>query len=228
MEILVGRAGNQSLIINDGSVDKIHCKLIVFDSGLVAVANISRKGTLVNGVPVMRQTIVKPDDELRLGDSFTVRVKELLVQENYAAYTSYLYVARKYTSQAELEAFIHAAACKSASEMPDYVMPVVNSTLAYYYIQGGQLYQAQMLLYDAGDQLYDLQDGSEILQGVYASLLGLVGWLYLEAGRYAEARTCAEGALQIFNRLPAGTLSTTPEQLAEVEKLDGRLKQILD
>lgn len=228
MEILVGRAGNQSMIINDESVCKLHCKLIVFDSGLVAVVNIGNKGTFVNGEPVMKQTIVKPDDELRLGETFTVKVKDLLVQENYAAYTSYLYVAKKYTTQSELEAFISAAVCKSANEMPAYVMPVIKSTLAYYYIQSGQLYQAQMLLYQEGDALYDMQDGSELLQGVYASVLGLVGSLYLEAGRYTEAKECADGAQQIFNRLPKGTLSTTPEQLEAVNELNQRLNQILN
>ena len=152
----------------------------------------------------------------------------MLVQENYAAYTYYLYVAKKYTTQSELEAFINAAVCKSANDMPAYVMPVIKSTLAYYYIQSGQLYQAQMLLYQEGDVLYDMQDGSEILQGVYASVLGLVGMLYLEAGRYAEAKTCAVGAQQIFNRLTKGTLSTTPEQLETVNELNQRLNQILN
>lgn len=58
----------------------------------------------------MRKTLVKPDDELRLGDSFIVKVRDLLVQEDYAAYTNYLYVAKKYTNEAEVEAFITAAA----------------------------------------------------------------------------------------------------------------------
>lgn len=226
MEVLVGRAGNQAMTINDSSVAKIHCKLMVMDSGLITVENMSRQGTYLNGDPVMRKTLVKPDDELRLGDSFIVKVRDLLVQEDYAAYTNYLYVAKKYTNEAEVEAFITAAAKKSAQEMPPYVMPVVKLTLAYYYIQCGELYKAQMLIYKEGDAIYDMQDGSELLQGIYASVLELCGSLYLEAGRYAEAKEAADGAMSIFKRLPTDTLSTTKEQIEAVNELHEQLSVI--
>lgn len=51
MEVLVGRAGNQAMTINDSSVAKIHCKLMVMDSGLITVENMSRQGTYLMVIP---------------------------------------------------------------------------------------------------------------------------------------------------------------------------------
>lgn len=228
MEILVGRGGNQGIAIDDVSVSKIHCKIEVLDSGLIALTNLSAKGTWLNGAKVIKRTLIKPDDELRLGDSYTVKVKDLLTQENYKAYTSYLYVRDRYGSEGDLEAFIRTAAKLSAEEMPDYVMPVVKSTLAYYYIQGDKLYEAQMLLYEVGDLLYDMQDGSELLQGVYASILDLVGRLYLEAGRYQEAKETADDADKIFKRIQPNQFSSTQAQRDSVAQLLDNVNAILN
>ena len=169
MDILVGRGGNQGMIIDDESVSKIHCKIEVLDSGRMALTNLSAKGTWLNGIKLIKRTLVKPDDELRLGPTYTVQVKELLTQENYNAYTNYIYVAERYKTKGDLEAFINAAAKHSAGNMPSYVMPVSKSTMAYYEIQEDKLYDAQMLLYEVGDQLYEMQDGTELLQGIYGS-----------------------------------------------------------
>jgi tetratricopeptide (TPR) repeat protein len=213
MDILVGRGGNQGLVIEDENVSKIHCKIEILDSGRMTVTNLSVKGTWLNGDKLVKRTLVKPDDELRLGTSFTVRVKDLLVQENYNAYTNYLYIADRYKSKDDLEAFINTAAKHSVSQMPGYVMPVVKSTLAYYDIQEGRLYDAQTLLYDVGDQLYEMQDGSELLQGIYASVLDLIGKLYVEVGKYDEAKIAADAATKIFRRIKPGQISSSEKQI---------------
>lgn len=114
------------MIIDDESVSKIHCKIEVLDSGRMALTNLSAKGTWLNGIKLIKRTLVKPDDELRLGPTYTVQVKELLTQENYNAYTNYIYVAERYKTKGDLEAFINAAAKYSAGNMPNYVMPVVK------------------------------------------------------------------------------------------------------
>lgn len=226
MEILIGRGGNQGMVISDSGVSKIHCRLEVFDSGMMALTNLSPKGTWLNGIRLAKRTVVKPDDEVRLGSTFTVKVKDLLVQENYSAYTSYLYVSERYKSRADLEAFILTASRLSASEMPAYVMPVVRTTMAYYDIMDGNLYNAQQTLYDVGDQLYEMQDGTELLQGIYASVLGLVGLLYTEAGRYAEAQQAVDSAATIFGRIAPDMLSSTPQQRQAVADLQEKINSV--
>lgn len=227
MEILVGRGGNQSLAIDDENVSKIHCKIEVLDSGRMAVTNLSAKGTWLNGDKLIKRTLVKPDDELRLGPSFMVHVKDLLVQESYNAYTNYLYIADRYKSKGDLEAFINTAAKRSADQMPDYVMPVAKSTLAYYDIQDDKLYDAQMLLYEVGDQLYEMQDGSELLQGIYASVLDLVGKLYVEVGKYEDAKIAADAAAKIFRRIKPGQISSSDEQIESATQLAKSINAIL-
>lgn len=227
MDILVGRGGNQGLVIDDESVSKIHCKIEVLDSGRMALTNLSAKGTWVNGAKIVKRTLVKPDDELRLGPTFTVHVRDLLAQENYKAYTNYLYVADRYKSKGDLEAFVNTAAKRSAGNMPDYVMPVAKSTLAYYAIQEDKLYDAQMLLYEAGDQLYEMQDGSEVLQGIYASVLDLVGKLYVEVGKYDEAKIAADAAINIFHRIKPRLISSSDEQIESATRLQESVNAVL-
>lgn len=227
MDILVGRGGNQGMIIDDESVSKIHCKIEVLDSGRMALTNLSAKGTWLNGIKLIKRTLVKPDDELRLGPTFTVHVRDLLTQENFNAYTNYLYVADRYKSKGDLEAFINTAAKRSAGNMPDYVMPVTKSTLAYYNIQEDKLYDAQMLLYEAGDQLYEMQDGSELLQGIYASILDLVGKLYVEVGKYDEAKIAADAAIKIFHRIKPEQISSSEEQIESATQLSESINTIL-
>ena len=227
MDILVGRGGNQGMVIDDESVSKIHCKIEVLDSGRMALTNLSAKGTWLNGSKLIKRTLVKPDDELKLGPTFTIHVRDLLTQENYKAYTNYIYVADRYKSKGDLEAFIHTAAKRSAGNMPDYVMPVTKSTLAYYDIQEDKLYDAQMLLYEVGDQLYEMQDGSELLQGIYASILDLVGKLYVEIGKYDEAKIAADAAIKIFHSIKPGQISSSEEQIESATQLSESINAIL-
>lgn len=114
MNILVGRGGNQSLNISDESVSKIHCKLEVSDSGMITLTNLSAAGTWLNDVKVIKRTVVKPTDELRLGPSFTVQVKDLLTQENYTisdnCMTDSLWAAVEYGWSCSMRQKIAAAA----------------------------------------------------------------------------------------------------------------------
>lgn len=205
--------------INDPGVSKVHCKLEVSDTGMITLSSLSAGGTWLNGMKVVKRMVVKPTDELRLGSSFTVQVKDLLTQENYNDYTNYIYVTERFKSVADIEAFINTASKHSVDEMPAYVMPVVRSALAYYYIQEGRLYDAQMLLYEVGDLLYGMQDGTELLQGVYASILDLVGKLYVEVGKLQEAKICADAATGIFRRIAPDKPYSTVAQRESVQQL---------
>ena len=215
MEILVGRGGNQSMPITDDQVSRIHCKIEVMDSGHIAVTNLSAAGTLLNGIRLVKRTLVKPEDTLQLSPSFTATVEELIKATDYDTYTWHQVVLRKYPTARELQVFINTSMQRTDVQMAPYVMPVVKSAMAYCLIDEGKYWEAQSLIYEAGDTLYDLQDGSELLQGIYASMLTVCARLYLAVHRLDVAHEAIDGALSIFDRLPSGCTGATEEQREE-------------
>lgn len=77
MEIIVGRKGTQRTSITDVSVSREHCKLSLNVNGTYTLENLSINGTFVDDVNVVR-TIVTVDSVIRLGNSFTIAVRDLL------------------------------------------------------------------------------------------------------------------------------------------------------
>lgn len=223
MEILVGRGGNQSMPITDEQVSRIHCKIEVMDSGHISVTNLSAGGTWLNGTRLVKRTLVKPQDMLRLGPSFTATVEQLTATTDYDAYTCHQVVLRKYPTARELQVFINTSAQRAESQMAPYVMPVVKSAMACCLIDEGKYWEAQGLIYEAGDTLYDLQDGSDLLQGIYASILTVCARLYKAVNRLDAAREAIKGALSIFDRLPTGCAGASEEQRQEATSLDAEI-----
>lgn len=201
--------------ITDEQVSRIHCKIEVMNTGHIAVTNLSASGTWLNGIRLVKRTLVKPQDTLRLGPSFTATVEQLTATTNYDAYTCHQTVLRKYHTARELQVFINTSAQKADGMMAPYVMPVVKSAMAYCLIDEGKYWEAQKLVYEAGDALYDMQDGSELLQGIYASVLSVCARLYMAVNRYDVASEAINGALSIFERLPQGCAGTSEEQRQE-------------
>jgi len=219
MEILVGRGGNQSMPIFDEQVSRIHCKIEVMDSGHIAVTNLSAGGTWLNGIRLAKRTLASLQDTLRLGPTFSATVEELISATDYSSFINYQAVRRKYPTARELQVFINTSAYRSESKMPPFVMPVVKSAMADCLIEEGKYWEAQRLVYDAGDMLYDLQDGSELLQGIYASVLLVCARLYIAIGRLDVAEEAINGATGIFDRLPLGCAGADGELREEAAAL---------
>ena len=87
----------------------------------------------------------------------------------------------------------------------------------------GKYWEAQNLIYEAGDTLYDMQDGSDVLQGVYASMLVVCARLYLKVGRLDVGLEAINGAISIFDRLPAGILGNSAEQREEANVIAAQI-----
>ena len=215
MEILVGKGGNQSMPITDETVSRIHCKIEVFDSGFIAVTNLSASGTFLNGQKLVKRTLVKREDELQLGIRFKATVHELLDNVNYETFTWHQVVRNKYLTSNALQAFVSTSAQKVSDQLPIYFMPVVKSAMAYFMMDENKFREAQDLIYEAGDMLYDMQDGSELLQGIYASVLTVCARLYLQVDRLDVAKETILGAAGIFARLPEDCLGCSMEQRKE-------------
>lgn len=219
MEILVGKGGNQSMPITDETVSRIHCKIEVLDSGYIAVTNLSASGIFLNGQKLVKRTLVKREDELQLGVRFKATIRELLDNVNYETFTWHQVVRDKYLTSNALQTFINTSAQKVNDQLPCYFMPVVKSAMAYYMTDENKFREAQNLVYEAGDILYDMQDGSELLQGIYASILTVCARLYLHVDRLDVAKEAILGAADIFNRLPSDGLGCSMEQRKETFSL---------
>ena len=215
MDILVGKGGNQSMPITDETVSRIHCKIEVLDSGIIVVTNLSAAGTFLNGQKLVKRTLVKREDELQLGVRFKATIHELLDNVNYETFTWHQVVREKYLTSNALQAFIDTSAKKINNQLPRYFMPVVKSAMAYYMMDESKFREAQNLIYEAGDMLYDMQDGSELLQGIYASVLTVCARLYLLVDRLDVAKETILGAAGIFDRMPSDRLGCSMEQRKE-------------
>ena len=100
--------------------------------------------------------------------------------------------------------------------------------MAYYMTDENKFREAQNLVYEAGDILYDMQDGSELLQGIYASILTVCARLYLHVDRLDVAKEAILGAADIFNRLPSDGLGCSMEQRKETFSLAAEILTKLD
>ena len=227
MEILVGRGGNQSMPITDETVSRIHCKIEVLDTGHIAVTNLSTAGTLLNGQKLVKRTLAKKSDILQLGQKFHATIGDFIEKEDYSAYTCHQVVQRKYPSSRELRVFLSTSSQRAADQMTSYAIPVAKSAQACYLMDEGKYWEAQNLIYEAGDTLYDMQDGSDILQGIYATMLAVCARLYLKVGRLDVALETINGALSIFDRLPADVPGNNIEQREEANQIATQIDSLI-
>lgn len=200
MEILVGRGGNQCMPIDDEGVSKIHCKIEILESGRIVVNNLSALGTKINGVPISKRTIVKPQDMIRLGTEFEVSISQLIEVEDYSKYYYWQAVSNKYPTIDALQVFL-STSLKSSTNIEPYVISMANATLAYYKMQSGNLRESQLELYEISDFLYSIQDGNYKLQIAYASIMELVARLYIAAEKFDVAKLALDGCIGVLNRL---------------------------
>lgn len=223
MDILVGRGGNQSMPIIDETVSRIHCKIEVLDNGYIAVTNLSTAGTMLNGQKLVKRTLAKKSDILQLGQNFQASICDLIEKEDYSAYTCHQVVQRKYPSSRELQVFLSTSSQRASDQLTNYAIPVAKSAQACYLMDEGKYWEAQNLIYEAGDTIYDMQDGSDVLQGVYASMLVVCARLYLKVGRLDVGLEAINGAISIFDRLPDDIFGNSAEQREEANLIASQI-----
>ena len=67
-DITIGRATENDIVIPKGNVSKRHARVVFKDGRLVVVDLNSTNGTFINGQKVTKPTVLRPDDELAIGD----------------------------------------------------------------------------------------------------------------------------------------------------------------
>ena len=108
---------------------------------------------------------------------------------------------------------------RASDQLTSYAIPVAKSAQACYLMDEGKYWEAQNLIYEAGDALYDMQDGSDILQGIYATMLVVCARLYMKVGRLDVGLEAINGAISIFDRLPADIPGNSAEQRGEADQI---------
>lgn len=66
-EVVVGRSPYCTLVIDDGSVSRLHARLRLIGDRVVLEDAQSRNGTFVNERAITKPTVVTKDDRIRLG-----------------------------------------------------------------------------------------------------------------------------------------------------------------
>lgn len=90
------------------------------------------------------------------------------------------------------------------------------------YLLDDQYRMSQQCLYEAGDLLYDTQDGTQSLECCYASILYITAYLYRETNHINEAVQAAAGVVSIYERWE----NEVPDE--EIASANALLADILD
>lgn len=205
MDIIVGRGGNQAADLSEAGVAPAHC-LISSDGTYYTVKPASVSPTLVDGERVWNTggETFTGDSKITVGE-FSAPITELAKPMDVAEISDWGVASRRLKDTNAAGAFLDITVYEyfdsdEENGGADYVFLWDNiaACKAFQLIDEGKLRAAQELLYEAGDDLYAAQDGSMKLKGAYASVLVLLGKLYIAAGREDVARVALAGARKVF------------------------------
>ena len=206
MDIIVGRGGNQAADLSGAGVAPAHC-IISSDGTYYTVKPISVSPTFVDGERVWATNgeSFTPDSKITVGE-FTAPIAEIVKPMDGTGITDWGIASRRMKDVNAAGAFLDITVYEyfdsdEENGGADYVFLWDNiaACKAFHLIDEGKLRTAQELLYEAGDDLYAAQDGSMKLKGAYASVLVLLGKLYIAAGREDVAREALDGARKVFS-----------------------------
>jgi len=205
MDIIVGRGGNQAADLSEAGVAPAHC-VISSDDTFYKVKPSSILPTIVDGERVWAANgeSFTPDSKITVGE-YTAPISEIIKPMDVAEITDWGVASRRLKDTNAAGAFLDITVYEyfdgdEENGGADYVFLWDNiaACKAFHLIDEGKLRAAQELLYEAGDDLYAAQDGSMKLKGAYASVLELLGKLYIAAGREDAAREALAGARKVF------------------------------
>lgn len=208
IDIIVGRGGNQAADLLMAEVAPAHCSICrdEDDPDNYLVVPLSILPTLVDGERVWQPgwESFSPDSKITIGKC-TATLAELARPMDVAEITDWGIASRRLNDTNAAGAFLDITIREyydknAENGGADYVFLRANiaACRALRLIEEGKLRAAQQLLYQVGDGLYAGQDGSMRLKGAYASVLVLLGKLYIAAGRNDVAREALDGAGKMF------------------------------
>ena len=183
MEITVGRGGNQMMALKDPEIGATHFELYEEDD-LVGIDILSYKPTYVNGMRIVGYgNLFERDAVLTAGSSLNIKLSELIEAGcfDYKLIQSWSEVINRFSRSVDIDVFLNC--CVEIEDEKD-TLPVIylKTGKAYLLIEENRLREAQLLIYETGNLLYSLQDGSEALKTAYLGIFIPAYLLYKKAG----------------------------------------------
>lgn len=199
MDTIVGRGGNQAVDLSAAGVAAVHCVISKTERGYnVYPANVAP--TFIDG-----KRLFVLDEEFRGNEkisvgNYTGTVEDLYRQMDFSGIIDWGTMTERMPDADAARMFNKVTVKEYIEDKKEALFLWDNAAAcqAYYLIENGKLRNAQELLYEAGDELYEAQDGSVRLKTAYASLLVLLSWLYIKAGRKDVAAVAKSGAQQLI------------------------------
>ena len=199
MDTIVGRGGNQAVDLSSAGVAAVHCVISKTKTGYnVYPTNVAP--TIIDG-----KRLFELDEEFRGSErisvgNYTGTVENLYGKSDFSGIIDWGTMAERMPDADAARMFNNVTVKEYIEDKKEALFLWDNAAAcqAYYLIENGKLRNAQELLYEAGDELYEAQDGSVRLKTAYASLLVLLSWLYIKAGRKDVAVVAKNGAQQLI------------------------------
>lgn len=203
MDIYIGRGGNQAADLTTAGVAPLHC-IINEEDDDYKVTPMNVLPTLADGERIGHEAWVSADTMLTVGN-ITLPITELAKTADLTEWSDWGVARRRLCD-------FNAAFIFNKGTVGEYYIDEEESggteyillwgysacCMAYYMIEQGQMRKAQELIYEAGDDLYALQDGSPRFKIAYAGVLALLAWFYVKIDRLDVAREALNGAKQII------------------------------
>ena len=200
MQIIVGRGGDQMMVIQDPEIGAVHFVLEEKDD-LVNIDILSYKPTYVNGQRVVGfGNLFERDAELTAGSSLNIKLSDLIDAGlfDYKSIQSWSEVIDRFTRSVEIDVFLN---CCVENEDEKDTLPAIYLKMgkAYLLIEENKLREAQILIYEIGDLLYSMQDGSEELKTAYLGIF-IPAYLLYKSARLTDM---AQATLECINSMEA-------------------------
>lgn len=199
MTIFIGRGGTQKQPLAGIDIAPLHCSIKENGDGTFSVAPLNYRPTIVDGERVWKSTEYDGDSVLTVGESFEMKLSEAAQAIDAHNLTDWGMMADRFGDLNAITAFDNVCLWEYEEDTPNLIDDNAMCARAYYLMREGKLREAQEQLYEAGDDLYARQDGTPLMHGAYAGMLGLLAELYVRAGRSDVARQAHDGARQLLS-----------------------------
>lgn len=183
MNILVGTGGNQKILLKDPGVAPCHCAIFPEGDDLYIVESTNKRPAYVDGKRIFGDMTVNGDSEIKIGNTISITVRELAEPYEISNIIDWGIAAERFNSITDLDVFqVTVDHAYSKEEINIINTSALKLCRAYFHINQKKFREAQIIIYDVGDLLYENQDGRDILKNAYLSAMILLFYLYKEAG----------------------------------------------
>lgn len=199
--IVIGRGGIQKPIIKDKSVPPLQGYFLEDEDGDLIFNLRSVKPIYFNGERATYiDTVVEPGSKVTIGDGLTFTLEELLEPMDIEELKDWGVALRRFDSAIAANVFWTVSLIVDDEDNYPFVEETsARCCEAFYLIESGKFKDAQKIIYEAADLLFDKQDGSEKYKRAYTAVLALAAYFYFKIGQKDLAEATLEDFRSVIN-----------------------------